>query len=44
MELVDLVIVNKADGELIPRAKKAASDYRTALHLISPKTGSFISK
>ncbi len=38
MELVDLIIVNKADGDLVPIAKKASVDYKTALQLLPPKT------
>ena len=38
MELADLVVVNKADGELEKAAKRAAADYRAALQLIRPKT------
>ena len=38
MELADLVVVNKADGDLAPAAKLAAADYRNALNLIRPKT------
>ncbi|MGB3811294.1 MAG: methylmalonyl Co-A mutase-associated GTPase MeaB [Parvibaculum sp.] len=38
MELADLVIVNKADGDLIPAAKRAAMEYKSALHLMRPKT------
>jgi LAO/AO transport system kinase len=37
MELADLVIVNKADGDLAPAAGRAAADYRNALHLLRPK-------
>jgi LAO/AO transport system kinase len=37
MELADLVIVNKADGDLLPAANHAASDYRSALTLIRPR-------
>ncbi|WP_341705675.1 methylmalonyl Co-A mutase-associated GTPase MeaB [Ferrovibrio sp.] len=37
MELADLVIVNKADGELLPKARLAAADYRMALHLMRPR-------
>ncbi len=36
MELADLVVVNKADGELIPAATRAVSDYRAALQLLRP--------
>jgi LAO/AO transport system kinase len=38
MELADLVIINKADGDLKAAAMRAAADYKSALHLIRPKT------
>jgi len=34
LELADIVAVNKADGDNITRARAAASEYRTALHLL----------
>jgi len=37
MELADVVIVNKADGDLLPAAKRAVADYRHATHLLRPK-------
>ena len=37
MELADLVVVNKADGELAPAAGVTASDYASALHLVRPR-------
>jgi len=37
MELADLVVVNKADGDLLPAARRAAQDCRSALHLMRPK-------
>jgi LAO/AO transport system kinase len=37
MELADILIVTKADGDLIPAANRAAADYRMALHLMRPK-------
>lgn len=37
VELADLVVVNKADGELAAAARSAASDYASALHLLRPK-------
>jgi len=42
MELVDLILVNKADGELLPVAKRAAADFKTALHFGTPKTPSWV--
>ena len=41
MELADLVVVNKADGDLLAAANHAASDYRSALTLIRPKYSSW---
>lgn len=38
MELADLVIINKADGDLLPAARRAATEYRGALGLMRPKT------
>ena len=37
MELADLIIINKADGELIKPARVAAADFKGALGLIQPK-------
>lgn len=36
VELADLVIVNKADGDLKPAAQRAVADYRHALRLLRP--------
>ena len=37
MDLADLVLVTKADGELKEAAARAAADYAHALHLMRPK-------
>jgi LAO/AO transport system kinase len=37
MELADLIVVNKADGELAHAAQRAAGDLRNAVHLLRPK-------
>jgi LAO/AO transport system kinase len=37
MELADLVLVTKADGDLMRAANRAAADYHAALHLMRPK-------
>ena len=36
MELAELVVVTKADGDLAPAANRAAADLRHALHLMRP--------
>jgi len=37
MELADLVLVTKSDGDLIPAARRATADLSAALHLMRPK-------
>jgi LAO/AO transport system kinase len=37
MELADIVVINKADSELLPRARLAAADVQQALRLINPR-------
>ncbi len=36
-ELADIVVVNKADGELEAAAARACSDYRASLHLLGAR-------
>ena len=36
VELADLILVNKADGEFEMAARHAVSDYRSAIHLLRP--------
>jgi len=36
VELVDLILVNKADGELAPVARRTVADYASAMGLIRP--------
>jgi LAO/AO transport system kinase len=38
VELADLVAVNKADGDLLPAARRAAGDYRHALRMLPEST------
>ncbi|MSP89536.1 MAG: methylmalonyl Co-A mutase-associated GTPase MeaB [Alphaproteobacteria bacterium] len=38
VELADLIVVNKADGDLVAAAGRAAADYQAALHLLRPAT------
>ena len=37
MELADMIVVNKADGDLLPAARRARADLKGALHLMRPK-------
>jgi LAO/AO transport system kinase len=38
VELADLVVVNKADGDLLGAARRAQADYEAALQLLRPPT------
>jgi LAO/AO transport system kinase len=38
VELADMIAVNKADGDNLPRARAAAAEYRAALHILSPRS------
>jgi LAO/AO transport system kinase len=44
MELADVVVVNKADGDLEPLARATATDYASALHLLRPKHPSWTAR
>src|SRR6201984_2262591 len=36
-ELADMIAINKADGDNIKRANAAAGEYRSALHILTPR-------
>ncbi len=38
VELADMIAVNKADGDNIARANIAAADFKSALHILAPRT------
>jgi LAO/AO transport system kinase len=38
VELADIVVVNKADGDLAAAAQRSAADYANALHFLRPRT------
>ena len=38
VELADMIAVNKADGDNIERAQRAAAEYRAALHILTPRS------
>ncbi len=38
LELAELIAVNKADGDNVEHARRAAADYRLALHMMTPAT------
>src|SRR6202035_4657254 len=38
VELADMIAINKADGDNLPRAKAAAAEYRGALHILGARS------
>jgi LAO/AO transport system kinase len=38
VELADVIAINKADGDNLARAKLAAAEYRSALHILTPRS------
>ncbi len=44
VELADLIVVNKADGDLVTAAERVARDYGNALHLLRPASPNWIPK
>jgi len=42
LELVDAVVINKADGDNIQKAEKARREYETALHFLWPASPTWI--
>jgi LAO/AO transport system kinase len=38
VELADMIAVNKADGDNVERANRAAAEYRGALHILNPRS------
>ena len=38
VELADMIAINKADGDNLPRARAAAAEYRAALHILGARS------
>lgn len=41
IEIADMIAINKADGDNIMRAERAAADYRAALQIFTPKSATW---
>jgi LAO/AO transport system kinase len=41
LELADMIAINKADGENAGRASATVADYRTALHILTPRSANW---
>jgi LAO/AO transport system kinase len=44
MEMADLLVINKADGDNLNQAKRASGEYKRALHLFPPNPNEWIPK
>ncbi len=44
MEMADLLVINKADGDNLINAKRASGEYKRALHLFPPNPNEWIPK
>jgi len=42
VELADLIVVNKADGDLEPAANRAVAEYKAAVHMLRPATSGWM--
>jgi LAO/AO transport system kinase len=42
IELADMIAVNKADGDNVTRARKAAAEYRAALHILTARSPTWV--
>lgn len=42
MEMADMIVINKADGDNVPLAKQARINYKNALHLFPPRQDNWI--
>lgn len=41
IEIADMIAINKADGDNITRAQRAASEYQAALNILTPRSASW---
>ena len=41
LEIADMIVVNKADGDTIRAAQRAASEYKRAIHILKPASPSW---
>lgn len=44
VEMADLIVVTKCDGDLVPAANRAFQDYRSALHMLNPGSSGWTPK
>jgi len=41
IEIADMIAINKADGDNVARAGRAAADYQAALHILTPRSATW---
>ena len=42
IEIADMIVINKADGDNISRARRAAADYQSAMNILSPRSENWV--
>ncbi|MGE8942112.1 methylmalonyl Co-A mutase-associated GTPase MeaB [Leptospira interrogans] len=42
IEIADMIVINKADGDNQPRARRTAADYQSAMNILSPRSANWI--
>ncbi len=42
IEIADMIVINKADGDNINRARRAAADYQSAMNILSPRSANWV--
>lgn len=42
IEIADMIVINKADGDNQPRARRTAADYQSAMNILSPRSVNWI--
>lgn len=41
IEIADMIVINKADGDNLARARRTAADYRAALNILTPRSATW---
>lgn len=41
IEIADMIVINKADGDNVERSKRTAADYQAALNILTPRTATW---
>ena len=42
IEIADMIVINKADGDNLPGARRTAADYQSAMNILAPRSANWI--